>query len=143
MEWGNNFASPESLQNEVAGEGKDRLLSFKKFPDPSSIFMPSAPASECNSRYAIDFSRQSSGNNVSGFKNKMYLPVASFSAILLALENPIFSLFHINFTLLNLSLKKSLLSSEELLSTTNTSVFMFPTAFITEHKHCSKKYFTL
>src|SRR5437763_1982546 len=86
---------------------------------------------------------QSSGRIVSGFKNRMYSPVASFRARLFALLNHVFAVFHMNLTLLNLDAKKSLLPSVDLLSITIISASIFSQAFTTERRHCSRKYFTL
>jgi hypothetical protein len=70
-------------------------------------------------------------------------PLACFTARLLALEKPVFSVCHIKITSLNLSLKKALLPSVEQLSTTNISASILAQALITETRHCSKKYCTL
>ena len=80
---------------------------------------------------------------MSGLRNKIYLPFAEHRAALFAFAKPKFSLFQMKLTVLNFSLKKSLLSSVELLSATNISASIFCIAFSTEHRHCSKKNFTL
>src|SRR4051794_12025172 len=103
--------------------------------------MPNAPAAGCDSRKDMHFMKQSSGTMVSGFKNRIYFPLATDKAMLFALAKPTFFPFHINLTALNFSLKKLLLPSDELLSTTKISASISLTALVTEHRHCSKKNF--
>ncbi len=105
--------------------------------------MPKAPASSWLSKNDIHFVKQSPGTIVSGLRNKIYFPLAKTNAKLFALAKPVFFSFHINLTSLNLPLKNCLLLSVELLSTTKISASTFFTAFVTEHRHCSKKNFTL
>ncbi len=82
----------------------------------------------------MHFSKQSSGTIVSGFKNKIYWPEASFKAWLLAFANPIFCLFHVNFTVGKRFSKKRQLSSVELLSITIIS----PSSRLHRFKHRQK-----
>src|SRR5690606_8874993 len=117
--------SPLILQNEFQSVGTPRLLSFKYTPFPSNILIPTAPVIICCSINDKDFSKQSSGTIVSGFKKRMYLPVVFSKPILLALENPLFSSNQIKRTSGNLFKKNFLLSSVELLSTTKISALIF------------------
>jgi hypothetical protein len=91
----------------VIGEGRIAYFLLKNCPNHPVFLCQELRLQGCDSKKEICFSRQSSGTNVSGFKNKMYLPVACFTAILFALEKPGFSLFHINFTLVNVVYNKN------------------------------------
>ena len=140
---GNNMVRPASLYNDVSGEGKALLLSFKNFPVPSIIRMPTAPAVLFFFKNCMQFSILSSGNMVSGFKKSIKSPFALARAWLLALAKPALLLFHKNLTPANAGSSKALLPSVELLSATITSASIFKQAFCTENRHCSKKCFTL
>jgi hypothetical protein len=98
LECGNNFDKPESLKNDVIGDGNALLLSFKKEPFPSIIFIPKAQSFFFVLIKEMHFSKQSSGTIVSGFRNKMYSPFAIFKAWLFAFAKPVFVLFQIKFT---------------------------------------------
>ncbi len=79
----------------MRGDGKERLLSGKKFPLPSSMRIPKAPASSVFSKNEIQAAKQSSATIVSGLRNKTISPLAIFNAWLQALPKPTFSLFQI------------------------------------------------
>ena len=95
------------------------------------------------SKNLIHFIKQSSGTIVSGFKNKIYYPLAICKAWLLAFPKPTFSLFAIKVTEGFFGCKYAIQLSVELLSTTIISASNGAIALLTEQRHCSKKYFTL
>lgn len=80
--------SPDIRQKETHGVGIERRDSLANMPQSLSIFTPIAPRFSCWLAKVTASLRVVSASMVSGFRNRIYLPLANSTAWLFAREKP-------------------------------------------------------